>query len=194
MEKFKPFGTYDALLQKDLDINHVDPVVSSSLLACAEGQVGKKNIRTFENLQKIAYPDGSESYLASMSFKNLNNIGDMDAVFVIDIVNGKYVGHTDVIYWHHPSYPGPFVANTHTDELLDPNDETSKLRQLGLGKRRYELSNHFCQEYIGLSLYCGYPNDDARPIWERLVDEGKAEKTPGVKERSSYEFRFKHLV
>lgn len=137
----------------------------------------------FEDLFKIVYSEKEIIFAASQN-KTYHNGETEDLVYLVDTINGEMSGYSELrmALTKQTEFfkDKPFVGFTQTEEPL---------RGLGIGETRLRIMNSIAHAKYGHPLHSDtLLQESAKRIWERLVENGEAEKfSEGEHER----FRFK---
>ncbi len=130
--------------------------------------------KKFQEVSRISHDDGSTTFVARYAIDQMLDGAPLNPqnIFLVDIdKNGETVGSGYVASNNHPLYKGkPFVGYT---------DTKSGFEKQGLGRRRLFVMNALSQMSYRLPLHSGLsPSAPATRIWDSLVTEGIAIKSP----------------
>lgn len=179
-EKFA--GAYEGAIIVPVSYDDLPPVVAerfegkSKMYILPEAYIPKN----FSHLYLMTHPDGMVTYVA-LQTKAYSGTEE-ELVYVLDMVDGEPAGHGEVR--HRISSEKkldylvglPFVGMTATYGSLDERGGGKNFARSGLGARRLVEMNACSIAEFGKTLSSAEnPSPEAKRIWERFVEEGKAE-------------------
>lgn len=143
--------------------------------------------RNFSHLYLLEHPDGSQTYIAEQ-VKSFGEGEKDNFVYFVDYDGDKMAGRGEIINCietHNKDMIGkPYPGFTRTYGPEDQEGGGRDFRRRGLGKRRIIEMDAYAQARFGYPLHSSHVliHDDIKTdasapqrIWERLVEEGKAE-------------------
>lgn len=156
--------------------------------------------RNFSRLYLLTHPSGSETYIAEQT----KTIGDADnnhteeLVYLLDFVDGKPAGFGELRHnISNPSeyYKGkPYVGYTQTYSQDDKGVDQD-YRKKGFGFRRLAEMDAYARARFSAPLHSSSSRSpEAERVWERLVEEGRAEaylESKTNKNKESIRYRMK---
>lgn len=124
----------------------------------------------FHDVQKVAIGPDDVLYIARTVKEYGGEAGTEESTFVVDVKEGGIAGRGEVRYHltNNEDYfkDKPFVGFTETEK---------EHRRAGLAERRLRLMNALSQQKYGKPIHSDTViTEEARRLWEKLVDEGKA--------------------
>jgi len=134
----------------------------------------------FERFFLIKHSDGSKTYIAQQTKTYSTNKDTEMLVYFVDSLDEEVFGYSELRF--NISNPSeyfkdkPFVGYTETYGINKNTGKTN--RKKGLGTRRLLVMNAFSNAFYALPLYSDTltEEENAKPIWEKLMQQGKAKK------------------
>lgn len=128
--------------------------------------------RNFQRFFLITHSDNSKTYVAQQTKTYNTNKNTEILSYFVDSSDEEVLGYSELRFniSNRSEYfqDKPFVGYTNTEQ---------KYRKKGLGTRRLLMMNAFSKALYSLPLYSDtLVSGDAKPVWEKLVDQGKAKK------------------
>lgn len=147
--------------------------------------------KNFSTIGRLSHTDGSVTYFAEQT-KTYSEKGESELLtYFMDYIDGEPAGYSELRYNNTSelgSFTEPFVGMTRTYGPDDKKYGLNNFQKRGLGERRLIEMDAYARAVYGKSLdsdtvlvhdnidYQGNLTSSIARIWERFVEEGKAEK------------------
>ena len=199
-EKFHPLAALaeetEKLVLKSISPEEVPSVVLDSMAETVRHffRRGIDHLPPLIEPSVIEHTDGTKTFIGTF---NTHSGPDRDLIadvtFVADLVDDKYAGRAVIVH-RGERFDYGIVARSWTEPSIQTKTGTEEIRGRGLAERRYHIMNQVCKRKYGTPLHSGGTNQMSKPLWEKLVKQGFAERVADVEENDSGEFRFKRQV